>query len=184
MKTRLFRFTAFLFLPAFLLSLAFGQDAQPEAKKFLSPQARMAAARTVYLRNTGGTDVPFNIIQAGFESWPRYAIVDSPEKADLLVEVLAPEESSGSSVSSKTSTSKNGQPAESTTTEKQFSSISVIKLTVLDAKTKVILFNATERPKGAWKEKNRTENQIESAQKLFATFRKLVEPEATTTEAK
>jgi hypothetical protein len=161
---------------------AFAQEPQPEPKKYLSPQARMAAAKNVYLRNAGGTDVPFNVIQAGIESWPRYLVVNSPDKADLIIEVLAPEESTGSSVSTKVSgNSKTGEKSSSTSSTRDFATIQIIKLTVLDAKTKVALFSATEKPKDAWKEKARTESQIECAQKLLTLFHNRVEPPETTT---
>jgi hypothetical protein len=158
----------------------FAQEAQPEAKKYLSPQARMAAAKNVYLRNAGGTDVPFNVIQAGIESWPRYVIVNSPEQADLIIEVLAPEESTGSSVSTKVSGENHtGEKSTGTTSSRDFAAVQIIKLTVLDAKTKVALFSATERPKNAWKEKVRTESQIECAQKLLTLLHNRVEPPQT-----
>jgi hypothetical protein len=173
------RWTA-LFCLAVVGLAAFAQEQPPEPKKYLSPQVRMAAAKNVYLRNAGGSDVPFNVIQAGIESWPRYTIVNSPEKADLIIEVLAPEESTGSAVTSKSSNdSKSGKQAPSASTVPDVPAIQIIKLTVLDAKTKVALFSATEKPKDAWKEKVRTESRIECAQKLLAVLRNRVEPPET-----
>jgi hypothetical protein len=155
---------------------AFAQEPQPEPRKFLPPQARMAAAKTVYLRNAGGSDIPFNIIQAGIESWPRYTIVDSPEKADLIVEVLSPEESQSTS-GSKTKVGADAGGRSADDTDSHISpGIQIIKLTVSDAKTGATLFSATERPKDAWKDKTRTESQIECTQKLFALFHNRVEP--------
>ena len=172
------RWIALVSLALSIAQATLAQETQTEPKKYMTAQARMAAAKAVYLRSVGGTEVPFNIIQAGIESWPRYTIVNSPDKADLLIEVLAPEESTGTSVSSKTShDSKTGQPKSSTSTEQQFSAIETIRMTVLDAKTKVVLFAATEKPKNAWKERARTESQIECAQKLLAAFRNRIEPE-------
>jgi hypothetical protein len=164
--------------------LAFGQDTHPEPPKFLPPSARMAAAKTIFLDHLKGTDIPFNIIQAGFESWPRYTIVDSADKADLIVQVTSPAESSSgssNSVSAKAGSGSGGAPQKSSE-ESQFAEIPIIKLTVLDARTRVVLYSATERTKNAWKEKNRTESQIETAQKMFDAFRKRIEPEATTPE--
>jgi hypothetical protein len=150
-----------------------------QPKKYMTPQARMAAAKNVYLRNTAGTDIPFNVIQAGIESWPRYAIVNSPDQADLIIEVQAPEESTGSAVGANVSTDKgaNAHASKGTTASRDFAEIQFIKLTVLDAKTKVALFSASERPKNAWKEKARTESQIECAQKLLAALHNRVEPQ-------
>jgi hypothetical protein len=168
---------AVLLLFAFSGRAVIAQEAPPEPKKYLTPQQRLQQAKAVYLRNAGGTEVPFNIIQAGFESWPRYTMVNSPDKADLLVEVLAPQESTGTSVSSKISTDTNGKQKQSTTTERDFAEVQIVKLTVMDAKSKVLLFQASERPKNSWKERARTESQIECAQKLFDAFHNRVEPE-------
>jgi hypothetical protein len=108
--------------------------------------------------------------------------VNSPDKADLIIEVLAPEESTGSSVSTKVSgDNKTGEKSSSTSSTRDFAAIQIIKLTVFDAKTKVALFSATEKPKNAWKEKARTESQIECAQKLLTLFHNRVEPPETTT---
>jgi hypothetical protein len=164
-----------LILGCALASLAaFSQEKQIEPGKYVSPAARMAAAKTVFLRHVG-SDIPFTVIQAGMESWPRYMIVDSPEKADLIIEVIAPKESTGTSVSSKVKTdSRSGETSSST---REFESIQTIKLTVLDAHTKVALFSATEKPKDSWHESVRTQSQIDCAQKLFHALRARVEPE-------
>lgn len=170
-----------LFLAAILafLSSAFAQDqpAPPEPRKYVPVQVRLAEAKNVFLRNAGGTDIPFNVIQAGIESWPRYTIVDSPEKADLIIEVQAPEDTTSSSVGANVSTdTANAHARKGTEASHDFAPILMIKLNVMDAKTKVLLFSATERPKNAWKENNRTESQIECAQKLLAAFHNRVEP--------
>jgi len=155
---------------------AFAQEQPPEPRKYMTPQARMAAAKTVYLRNAGGTDIPFNVIQAGIESWPRYLVVNSPDQADLIIEVLSPEEiSKNTSVGAKVGT-KGGQAAPSSSANDAFAPTPIIKLTVFDAKTKVVLYSASERPKNAWKEKARTDSQIECAQKLLALLHNRVEP--------
>jgi hypothetical protein len=169
-----FRWIAFFCLFSCLTAIA--QDQPTEPKKYMSPQARMAAAKTVYLRNGGGTDVPFNVIQAGIESWPHYVVVNSPEKADLIIEVISPEEvSKSSSVGAKVDT-KGGSAAPSSSASPDFAAPQIIKLTVTDAKTKVVLYSVTERPKNAWKEKARTDSQIECAQKLLALLHNRVEP--------
>ena len=162
---------------------AFAQESQPEPKKYLSPQARLVAARNVYLRNAGGSDIPFNVIQSGIESWPRYTIVNSPEKADLIIEVLSPEESPSNSSSSKTKVDAQTGGHSSTTAPASSSSlyaVRTIKLTVSDARTRLTLFSATQTPKDAWKDRVRTESQIECAQKLLTLFHNRVEPPETT----
>lgn len=168
------RWIAFFSLVSCLAAIA--QDQPTEPKKYMSPQARMQAAKTIYLRNGGGTDVPFNIIQAGIESWPHYIVVNSPDKADLILEVVSPEDvSKSSSVGAKVDT-KGGSAAPTSNASPDFAPPQIIKLTVSDAKTKVVLFSAIERPKNAWKEKARTDSQIECAQKLLALLHNRVEP--------
>lgn len=167
----------FALLIVFSSGLAlFAQDQPAEPKKYVPAQVRLAAAKTVFLRNAGGTEVPFNVIQAGIESWPHYMIVDSPDKADLIIEVLSPEETKKeSSVGAKVNTS-GGSATPTTSSSPDFAAIQIIKMTVMDAKTRVVLFSATERPKNAWKEKARTDSQIECAQKLLTAFHNRVEP--------
>ncbi len=172
----------------FAASLLPAQDApQAEPKKYMTAQARLLAAKTVYLKNSCAVDIPFNIIEAGFESWPRYLTVNSPDQADLIVEVVAPEEVSSASVSSETSDEPRlggkKQKSESET-KHEVTGLQYIKLAVMDAKTKVTLFSAMERPKNAWKEKTRTDSQIQTTQKLLAAFRNRVEPENAAAETK
>ena len=56
-------------------------QAAPEQKNpaYLSPSARLAAAKTVFMKNNGGSEVPFNVISGGMEGWARFILVDSPE---------------------------------------------------------------------------------------------------------
>ena len=167
-------------LITFVAQHAFPQETQPEPKKYLPPLARIAAAKTVFLQHLKGTDIAFNIIQAGFESWPLFTIVDSPDKADLLVQIVTPEDTSGgNSVSGKSSSGSNAQASAD---QAQFAPIPIVKMTVLDAKTRVFLYSASERTKNAWREKNRTDSQIEMAQKIFDSFRKRIEAQAAKSE--
>jgi hypothetical protein len=152
-------------------------EQKPEAKKYLSPTQRLQMAKTVYMKHGGGSDLPFEVIQSAMESWARYMLVDSPEKADLIVEVQAPEDTSGAQVTTKVSTDERGKQQSSTTTSKSLSSVLMIKMTVIDPHTKVALWSGTERPKNPWRESARQESQVESARKLMNAFHDRVEPE-------
>lgn len=156
------------------------QVGKPEPPKFVTPLARLQAARTVFVRQDRGSEVPFNVIESAMEGWGRYTLVSSPEKADLIVEVSAPQESAASISSSVSSDSSTGQ---SKTTSTKDLMVLHVKLTVLDARNNVPLWTATERPKGGFKQKAREDNLIESSLKVFRQFRSRVEPENDTQPA-
>lgn len=56
----------------------------------LTPSARLTAAKTVFMKDGGGNGIPFDVISSALEAWGRFTMVDSPEKADVVVEVSAP----------------------------------------------------------------------------------------------
>ena len=179
MKLRLFVIIVTLAIALPLLA----QDQPPtEPKKTVSTLARLQAAKTIFLRSEGVTDVPFNVIQAGMESWPRYMIVNSPDKADIILEVQVPEDTAATAALSTNKDENSGGHSAKKDTSKDNPAILFIRLTVMDAKTKAMLFSDTQRPKNSWKEKNRTDNEIECAQKLFTSFKNRVEPPETGTQ--
>jgi hypothetical protein len=159
---------------------AAAQEQKPELPKkppVMSPSARLAAAKTAYIRNAGGTRIPFNVITSGLEGWGRYTLVEDPAEADLIVEVSSPDEGGGG-VSISSSTTRNsisGKPEESTKTTRNLST-DPIRLVVRDARNKVALWTATEQPKSAMRQKAREDNLVEAAQRLVSKFRERVEP--------
>lgn len=142
---------------------------------FVPPSVRLQQAKTVFIQNAGGSDIPFNVIEGGIEGWGRYTVAESAENADLIVEVTSPPEETGVSVTSKTTTGA-GPSQQSTTSSKELGS-GPIKLVVYDARNHVPLWSATEQPKGAFKQKNREDKLVEAAQKLVHMFRERVEPQ-------
>jgi hypothetical protein len=145
---------------------------QPDQKPTpISPSARLAAAKRAYVKNAGGSDIPFNVIESGIEGWGRFTLVDSPRDADVIIEVESPEEDSGATVSSSTDTRGH-----SSTTSSRDITVSIIKLTVYDAHTHLPLWTANERPKGGFKEKTRDDNLVKSAERLLSRFRDRLEP--------
>ena len=169
MKLRLF---VIIVIVAFALPLLAQNQPPTEPKKTVSTLARLQAAKTVFLKNDSVTDIPFNVIQAGMEAWPRYEIVDSPNKADIILEVRAPEDTTANANKDENSKSSKKE------TSKENAVLQFIRLTVMDSKTNAMLFMDTQRPKNSWKEKARTDNEIECAQKLFTSFKERVEPSA------
>jgi hypothetical protein len=148
--------------------------AQETAPPPISPSARLAAAKTAYLKDGGGSDIPFNVIESGLEGWGRFTLVDSPRQADVIIEVESPEEDTGATVCS--STDDRGH---SSTTSSRDVSVSIIKLIVYDAHTHLPLWTANERPKGGFKEKTRDDNLVKSAERLVSRFRDRLEPPPT-----
>jgi len=149
-------------------SFACAQDTKPMPP--VSPAARLAAAKTAYVKNGGESEVPYNVIEGGLEGWPHFQLVNSPEKADVVIQIDTVEDNTGVSVSS---TSDSGGKKTHTSHDL---SVSLIKLTVYDARTHLPLWTASERPKGAFKDRAREDNLVQASQKLLAKFRDHMEP--------
>lgn len=161
-----------------LLPIVSAQDQPSSTAKPLSPIARLTSAKTAYLKNAGGSDVPFNVISESIEGWGRYQMANAPEKSDIIIEVTSPSTGNGVSVTSTTSTDqRTGLPSDSTTTTHELS-VARITLIVYDAKSKMALWSASEQPKGAMREKARKDNIVAAAQRLVTKFREHVEPDA------
>ena len=135
---------------------------------------RMAAARTVFLKNTGGSEVPFNVISRNFEGWGHYILVDSAENADMVIEIQSPDDGSEKKDSggSKTSVYGGNQQKEQAAPKP---STDMIILTVYD-KNKRPMWIGREEPKFAVRHKAADEHLVEAAQKLFTRFHDRVEP--------
>ena len=151
----------------------------PEAKPTptespkVAPADRLAAAKNLFIKKTGGSEIPYNVINSGFEGWGRYVLVDTADKADLIMEIAAPSDDSGARVTAKVNR-ETGQSESGYSSSKELSSDS-IKVTVYDAKSKRPLWSATDKPKFAMKQKAKENNLVESAQRLFSRFHDRVE---------
>ena len=135
---------------------------------------RMAAARTVFLKNIGGSDIPFNVISRNFEGWGRYILVDSADNADMVIEIQSPDDGSEKKDTggSKTSVYGGNQQKEQAAPKP---STEMIILTVYD-KNKRPMWIGREEPKFAVRHKAADEHLLEAAQKLFTRFHDRVEP--------
>jgi hypothetical protein len=130
------------------------------------------AAKTAFVKNTeGGSDIPYNVIEGALEGWARLMLVDSPEKADIVIEISAPQDSLGTSVS--TTTDHGGK---TTSRSSRDLNVEIIKMAVYDAHTHLMLWSANEKPKGAFKDKAREDNLVAASQRLLAKFRDRLEP--------
>jgi hypothetical protein len=169
-----------LWFPAvlFACSMAFAQAPTSSTSPPLSPTARLTAARTAYLKNAGGNEVPFNVVSDAVHGWGRYKLVNSPDDADIIIEVAAPNGTGSVSVTSTTTTDPHsGLPVSSSSTSHELS-VARITLIVYDRKSNVALWSSSEQPKGGLRVKTRNDNVVLAAQHLATKFRERVEPES------
>jgi len=140
---------------------------------------RMAAAKSVFLKNVGGNDIPFNVISRSFENWGRYILVDSADKADMIIEIQSPDDGSEKKDKKDSGTKTNvyggGQQREQAPAPKPAND--AIIFTAYD-KNKKPMWIGREEPKFAVRHKAEETHLVEAAQKLFTRFHDRVEPPA------
>lgn len=149
------------------------QEAPKQAPPPLSATSRLNAAKTMYLKQGEGSEIPFNVVSEIMEGWGRFALVNSADKADIVLEVSAPADQ-GSSVGVSSSTGR-GEHNPSMSASRQISNAPV-KMNVYDARSHFPLWSGTEQPKAGMKQKAREDGLVEAAQKLVAKFREHMEP--------
>jgi len=175
------KFSGLLF-PSILILLTSGISAfsqQPAEKKPLieTPSMRLAAAKNIFITRTHGSRIPLDVIRSTMEGWERFTFVETPEKADLIIEISSTGDS-GVQVSSSSKVSpETGQEEKSNSTRKDISPTD-IKMTVFDSRNKRALWAASESVKFAMKEKGKENNLVEAAERLAAKFHDRLEPPA------
>ena len=132
----------------------------------IAPSARLLAARSIYIEHHGGR-LPNDVIGDAFQGWGRYTLVADPAQADLIVSINAPLSPAGVSVGG----GHNPPPAGTS------SEVVQIRLVILDAHDRVVLWSGNEQPKSSFKEKQREDNAVDASLRLFRRFRNVVEPE-------
>jgi hypothetical protein len=150
---------------------------QPTDKKPLieTPSMRLAAAKTVFITRTHGSRIPLDVIRSTMEGWERFTFVETPEKADLIIEISSTGDS-GVQVSSSSKVSpETGQEEKSSSTRKDISPTD-IRMAVFDSRNKRPLWAATESVKFAMKEKGKENNLVEAAERLASKFHDRLEP--------
>jgi hypothetical protein len=156
------------------------QQTQPSSEKkplIETPSMRLAAAKNVFITRTHGSPIPFDAIRSTMDGWGRFTFVETPDKADLIIEVSSTGDS-GVQVSSTSKVSpETGQEEKSSSTSKSISPTDV-KLTVFDSRNKRPLWAATESVKFAMKEKAKENNLVEAAERLASKFHDRLEPQA------
>jgi len=153
---------------AVLLSVAaFSQDAPKPP--VVSPHARLMAARSIYIEHAGGS-IPNDVIGDAFQGWGHFRLVNDPAEADLIVSINAPSSDTGVSVSGRADGRGSG-------TSRSSASITQIRLLILDAHDRVVLWSGNEQPKSSMKEKQREDNEVEASLRLFRRFRNTIDPD-------
>jgi hypothetical protein len=158
------------------------RPAQESAKPvpLVSPFLRLTSAKTVFLKSSGGSDIPYNVISSSMDGWGRYQLVKSPEQADLIMEIIAPSEGGGGvTVSSSTKNDQFGRPQDSVSSTRELSSGGgTVKLVVYDAHSRAPLWSAMAEAKGAMRQKAREDNLVKASETVFTKFHDRIEPPA------
>ncbi len=150
---------------ALLLACASVSAQQPAQPAAISPHARLMAAHTIYIEHSGGR-IPNDVIGDAFQGWGRYELAADPARADLIVSISAPLSNTGASVSSGAN-SKTVVSAD----------VTQIRLLILDAHDRAVLWSGTEQPKSSMHEKKSEDQLVDASLRLFRRFRSLIEPE-------
>jgi hypothetical protein len=121
--------------------------------------------------------VPFEVIQSTLDGWGRFTLVETRDKADLIIEIASNGDSSIQVSSSSSVSPDSGKEEKSTSTRKDLTPTAVT-MTVSDARNKRPLWSATETVKFAVKEKTKENNLVDAAERLAAKFHQRLEPAA------
>jgi hypothetical protein len=171
-----------LLITGFLILFTSGFSApaqQPAEKKPLieTSSMRLAAAKNVFITRTHGSRIPLDVIRSTMEGWERFTFVETPDKADLIIEISSTGDS-GVQVSSSSKVSpETGQEEKSNSTRKDISPTD-IKMIVFDSRNKRPLWAASESVKFAVKEKGKENNLVDAAERLASKFHGRLEPSA------
>lgn len=152
------------------------EDQKKKTAPIQTPTARLVSAKSVFIVRTHGGKIPFETIRTTIDDWDRFTLVDSADKADLIIEVASAGGDDDVRVSSTMNPSiQTGRVEQSTSSSKDISSTEV-SMTVLDAQSKHVLWRGAESAKYAMRQKARENNLVEAAEKLAAKFHARLEP--------
>jgi len=171
-----------VFSVVFMVATAGGVQSRaqqpPEKKPMMeTPSMRLAAGRNVFMVRTHGSRIPFDVIRSTMEGWGRFTFVETPEKADLIIEIASSGDSAVQVSSSSSVSAETGHEEKSSSARKDISPTDV-KMTVIDARNKRGLWAATESVKFAMKEKAKENNLVGAAERLASKFHDRLEPPA------
>ena len=167
---------------ALFASMAFTQQ-QNQAEKKTGPD-RLMAARTVFLKHASGSEIPFNVISSTFEGWGRFTVVDSPEKADIVLEVFSPPNDPDIPVGSPIRDFPGQRrPTDQPSPTARNRAADPVRLAIYDAKTYALktrlpLWSASQHAKYTMRAKARESSLVEATEALIAKLRDRIEPPA------
>jgi len=142
-----------------------------------TPSMRLAAARNVLIVRMRGNPIPFETIRSTVEGWGRFTLVDTVANADLIIEIESNGDAGVQVSSSSKVSAETGKEEQSTSTRRDISPTD-IKMTVIDARNKAVLWSGAEGVKFAMKEKSKENNLVEAAERLARRFHDRLEPPA------
>jgi hypothetical protein len=150
------------------------QTARKPAADPVTP--RLTSAKTVLITRARGSQIPYDVISSTLDGWGRFTLADTADKADLVITVAT----SGGDNSVRVAGSSGpspfaGRPGRSSNNSVDLSNAEIV-MTVYDARTKQVLWTATETAKSAMKQTARENNLVEAAEKLASKFHDRLEP--------
>lgn len=159
-----------------LLTLAAFCQQPPKKPAPETASERLTNAKSVLVTRARGNGIPYDVIKTTLDGWGRFTLVESKDKADLVIEVATTGGDSGVRIASHSAPSPlTGRPEQSTSTSKDFSNTD-ITMTVYDAKNKRVLWMATETAKSALKQTTWENNLVEAAERLTVKLHDRLEP--------
>lgn len=178
-RSRRFRFILLPALLAAILAAAQQQQKSDEKKNAapqISPLARLAAAKTALLKRAGsGSHIAYDVVSDSLEGWQRFKLVNTQEKADIIIEVFSNEDYDVGAETTIRTSPQTGRPERGASAGKQFAAPE-IRLTIYDARTNMALWAATEHPKYALKKKDVENHEVEATERLVTKLHDLLEP--------
>lgn len=118
----------------------------------------------------GGAELAFDTFYADVKNWGKYRIVDSPEEADLVLELSYSSQQVGTHVWSATN-SYSGSTQVFSTPEMD----PRVSLNIYDRKTGFVLWSAAEARDTARRRKNREKNLVNAVHEMVSSLRSRVE---------
>jgi len=149
---------------------------EPSKPQAVTPSARLAAAKTAFLKNGGGNAIPFDVISMSFADWARFTVVEDPAAADVIIEVTSPDDGKKKEETGSGGFGVSGQGKRNDEPSTPANTRTDVLLAVTDAKTKATLWSATEKPNSVQKGMSRDEKYVAAAQRLMARLRQRIEP--------
>jgi hypothetical protein len=158
---------------------ALAQQPEPQQEKkpaLENPGARLASAKNVMVTRARGSSIPYEVIKSTLDGWGRFSMVESTDKADLVVTVATNGGEGNMHVSSSAGFSPfSGRYEQNSSSSKDVSNAE-ITMTVYDARNKRVLWVSTETAKFAMKQTVRENNLVEAAERLTSRFHDRLEP--------